>query len=151
MGWTFHDTIRADVADDSSDARKALLVEHIRNRIAHDRPHCVQSVTIIADLTEFFSARPREIPAVSIEIVGYVQTKPSRKFAMTNWLRSATWNPVSGGLCSNSEFLADMERANNPSMPGWCKLPIFGELGLNNQGRPAARNERKVLFAYFQA
>jgi hypothetical protein len=42
-----------------------------------------------------------------------------------------------------------MERADDPSMPGWCKLPIFGELGLNNQGRIAASNARKV-FAHFQ-
>ena len=150
-GWKFHDTLRADIADGSSDARKALLMEFLQTRTTHDRPHSVKSVTIFADLTEFFSARPRETPAVSIAIVGYVQSNKSRKYAMTNWLRSATWNPVSGGLCSNSEFLADMARANNPSMPGWCKLPIFGELGLNNQGRTAARNERKVLFAYFQA
>jgi hypothetical protein len=149
MGWTFHDTIQADVSDVSTDARKALLMEHIRNRTAHDRPRSVQSVTIIADLTEFFAARPRETPAVSIAIVGYVQTKKSRKFTMTNWLRDATWNPVPGGLCSNSEFLADMKRADDPSMPGWCQLPIFGELGLNNQGRNAARNARKV-FAHFQ-
>ena len=68
---------------------------------------------------------------------------------MKSWIPSATWNPVSGGLCSNSEFLADMKRADDPSMPGWCKLPIFGTLGLNNQGRNAASNERKV-FAHFQ-
>ena len=64
---------------------------------------------------------------------------------MKSWIPSVTWNPVSGGLCSNSEFLADMERADDPSAPGWCKLPIYGTLGLNNQGRNAARNERKVF------
>ena len=68
---------------------------------------------------------------------------------MKSWIPSVTWNPVSDGLCSNSEFLADMKRADDPSMPGWCKLPISGELGLKNQGRNAASNERKV-FAHFQ-
>ena len=147
--WTFNDTIPADVADGSSDARKERLMEHIRTRTGHHMPHCVLSVTIFADLKEYISVRPHEIPTVSIAIVGYVQTKSSRATTMTAWIPSATWNPVSGGLCSNSEFLADMERADDPSMPGWCKLPIFGGLGLNNQGRNAAKNERKV-FAHFQ-
>ena len=151
MNWKFLDTIRADVSHGGFDQKKQQLIQHFQTRTAHDRPRCVQSITIFSDLTAFISARPDEAQTVSIAIVGCVQTKPSRTFAMNSWIPSATWNPVSGGLCSNSDFLADMERANNPSMPGWCKLPIFGELGLNNQGRNAARNERKVLYAYFQA
>jgi hypothetical protein len=145
----FLDNIRADVSHGGFDQNKQQLIQHLQTRTAHARPRCVQSITISADLTTFISARPDVTPTVSIVIVGYVQTKSCREFTMTNWLRDATWNPVSGGLCSNSEFLADMERADDPSMPGWCKLPIFGELGLNNQGRIAASNKRKV-FAHFQ-
>ena len=147
--WMFLDNIRADVSHGGFDQNKQQLIQHLQTRTAHARPRCVQSITISADLTTFISARPDVTPTVSIVIVGYVQTKSCREFTMTNWLRDATWNPVSGGLCSNSEFLADMKRADDPSMPGWCKLPIFGELGLNNQGRNAAKNARKV-FAHFQ-
>ena len=147
--WKFLDNIRADAFHGGSDEKKQQLIQHFQTRTTHDRPRCVNSITIFADLTEFISARPDVSPTVSIAIVGYVQTKPSRTSAMKSWIPSATWNPVSGGLCSNSEFLADMKRADDPSMPGWCKLPISGELGLNNQGRNAASNERKV-FAHFQ-
>jgi hypothetical protein len=148
--WMFLDTFRADVSHGGFDQNKQQLIQHFQTRTAHDMPQCVQSITISADLTAFISARPDVTPTVSIAIVGYVQTKKSRTFAINSWIPSATWNPVSGGLCSNSEFLADMKGADDPSMPGWCKLPIFGTLGLNNQGRNAAKNERKV-FAHFQA
>lgn len=149
--WRFCECIRADVLDGSLDDRKEQLIGFLRTRTAHNRPFCVRSVTIFADLNQFVSAQPGEIPTdsnLSIPIVGYVQTNKSRTLAMTTWLPTATWNPVSGGLHSDSKFLADLDRANNPTMPGWCNLPIFGELGLNNQGRIAASKERKV-FAHF--
>ena len=135
----FLDNIRADVSHGGFDQKKQQLIQHFQTRTAHDMPQCVQSITIFADLTEFISARPDVSPTVSIAIVGYVQTKPSRTSAMKSWIPSATWNPVSGGLCSNSEFLADMKRADDPSMPGWYKLPIFGGLGLNTEPGPQRR------------
>ena len=130
--WMFLDTFRADVSHGGFDQNKQQLIQHFQTRSAHNRPPCVQSITISADLTAFISARPDVTPTVSITIVGYVQTKSCREITMTNWLRDTTWNQVSGGLCSNSEFLADMKCADDPSMPGWYKLPIFGGLGLNN-------------------
>ena len=60
---------------------------------------------------------------------------------------AATWDPISGGLCSNKEFLQHMDIANNPSM-SWFNMHILGELGLNNQGRMAARNDRKVFVIF---
>ena len=42
---------------------------------------------------------------------------------MTKWIPSATWDPVPGGLCSNGEFLADMDRADDQSLT-WFRLPI---------------------------
>ena len=62
---------------------------------------------------------------------------------MSKWIPSATWDPVPGCLCSNGEFLADVDRPNNLTL-SWYKLPIFGELGLNNRGRTAARDKPKV-------
>jgi hypothetical protein len=64
---------------------------------------------------------------------------------MKSWMSSAAWDPVSCGLYTNGEFLSYMDRANNPSMPGWCMLPIFGEVGLNNDGRLGAKRDRKVF------
>ena len=64
---------------------------------------------------------------------------------MTKWIPSATWDPVPGGLCSNGEFLADMDRSDDQSLT-WFRLPILGELDLNNLrlGRIAARDKREV-------
>ena len=139
--WKFRDFVQAEVSDDSS---KLRLIEFIRTRLTHNRPACVRSVTVFADLNQYLSAVSDENPTVSIAIVGYIQTNSSRKTTMKSWLSSAAWDPVSGGLYSNLDFLSNMDRANNPSVPGWCMLPIFGELGLNNDGRLAARSDRKV-------
>ena len=143
--WKFRDFIQAEVSDDSS---KLRLIEFIRTRLTHNRPACVRSVTVFADLNQYLSAVSDETPTVSIAIVGCIQTKPSRKTTMKSWLSSAAWDPVSGGLYSNLDFLSNMDRANNPSVPGWCMLPIFGELGLNNDGRLAARSDRKVCVVF---
>ena len=143
--WKFRDFIQAEVSDDSS---KLRLIEFIRTRLTHNRPACVRSVTVFADLNQYLSAVSDETPTVSIAIVGYIQTNPSRKITMKSWLSSAAWDPVSGGLYSNLDFLSNMDRANNPSVPGWCMLPIFGELGLNNDGRLAARSDLKVCVVF---
>ena len=142
MSWRFLDTIQADVLACEFEDRKRRLIEHFRTRTTPNRPICVLSLTIITDLKLLILALPNENPTVSIAIIGYVQTKPSRPIAMTKWIPSATWEPVSGGLCSNGEFLAGMDR---PPL-SWYKLPILGELGLTNRGRTAARAKRKVSF-----
>ena len=142
MSWRFLDTIQADVLAGEFEDRKRRLIEHFRTRTTPDRPICVLSVTIIAYLKPLILALPNENPTVSIAIIGHVQTKPSRPIAMTKWIPSATWEPVSSGLCSNVEFLADMDRPNDLTL-SWYKLPIFGELGLNNLGSIAARDKRK--------
>ena len=145
MSWRFLDTIQADVLAREFEDRKRRLIEHFRIRTTPDRPICVLLVTIIADLKPLILALPNENPTVSIVIIRYVQTKPSLPIAMTKWIPSATWEPVSSGLCSNGEFLADMDRPNDLTL-SWYKLPIFGELGLNNRDRTTARDKRKVSF-----
>ena len=96
--WKFRDFVQAEVSDDSS---KLRLIEFIRTRLTHNRPACVRSVTVFADLNQYLSAVSDETPTVSIAIVGYIQTKPSRKTTMKSWLSSAAWDPVSGGLYSD--------------------------------------------------
>ena len=101
--WKFRDTIQADFSGlGSLGERRQKLIEHFRTRTSLERPLCVRSVTVFADLDQLVLDAPDETRTISISIIGYVQTKPSRKFAMTNWIKSANWEPVIGGLFSNS-------------------------------------------------
>jgi hypothetical protein len=68
---------------------------------------------------------------------------------MKSWMSSAAWDPVSGGLYSNGEFLSYMDSANNPSMPCLCMLPILGEVGLKNDGHLAAKRDREVFVTFY--
>ena len=61
---------------------------------------------------------------------------------MANWIPSATWTPVPGGLCSCSQFQEVMACYNNEKSSCF-QLPIFGKLGLNIQGSKDTRKERK--------
>ena len=146
--WKFRDTIQADFPEGSFDDRRQKLIEHFRTRTSSGMPPCVRSVTIFADLDQLVFDATHETRSISITIIGYIQTKQSRTSTMTSWIRDAKWEPISGGLCSNYEFLQYVEYANNPSK-SWFELPIFGELGLNNQGRLAARIDRKVCVICF--
>ena len=139
--WKFKDTIHADVSECEFEERKRQLIEHFRTRTTPDRPTSVLYVSIFADLHNFINASANE--TISIAIIGYVQTKQSRPYTMAKWIPSVTWEPVPGGLCNCSEFLEYTARANNEKS-SWYNLPIFGDLGLNIQGRIAARKERKV-------
>ena len=143
--WKFRDLIQADVSDDTSNLQ---LIEHIKTRFTHHRPACVLTVTVFVDLNQYLSTISNENPVVSIAIVGYVQTNPSRMFTIKSWISSAAWDPVSGGLYSNGEFLSYMDRANNLSMPGWCILPIYGEVGLYNDGPLAAKRDHEVFVMF---
>ena len=123
MSWKFLDTIHADVLACEFEDSKRQLIEHFQTRTTPDEPSRVLSVTIFAYLKQLIMALPNENPTVSIAIIGYVQTKPSRPIAMTKWIPSVTWEQVSGGLCSNGEFFADTDRPNDLTLL-WYKLPI---------------------------
>ena len=145
--WTFRDTIQADFPGASFGERKQKLIEHFRTRTSSERPLGVRSVTIFADLDQIVLDANHETRTISISIIGYVQTKLSRKFRMTNWIKSANWEPITSGLFSNCEFLNYMDYAKNPSK-SWYELPIFGNVGLNNQGRIAEKSDRKVCVVF---
>ena len=148
--WKFRDTIQADLSGlGSLGERRQKLIEHFRTRTSLERPLCVRSVTVFADLDQLVLDAPDETRTISITIIGYVQTKQSRKFAMTNWIKSANWEPIPGGLFSNCEFLNYMDYAKNPSK-SWYELPIFGDVGLNNQGRIAEKSDRKVCVVFLR-
>ena len=143
--WKFRDIIQADFPGSSFGERKQKLIEHFRTRTSSERPSSVRSVTIFADLGQIVLDASDETrhDTISITIIGYVQTKLSRRFTMTNWIKSAHWEPIPGGLFSNCEFLNYLDYAKNPSK-SWYELPIFGDVSLNNQGRIAEKSVRKV-------
>ena len=60
--WGFFDTIQANVLACEFYERKQKLIEHFRTRTTHDRPICVRSVTIFADLRPLVLALPNENP-----------------------------------------------------------------------------------------
>ena len=64
------------------------------------------------------------------------------------WFPDAKWAPVPGGLADHPDFLRYMSLVENTAGP-WFKLSVFGELGLNNAGRRAARENRKVFLKPF--
>jgi hypothetical protein len=104
--WKIRDTVQADFSGlDSLGERRQKLIEHFRTRTSLERPLCVRSVTVFADLEQLVFEAPDETRTISILIIGYVQTKQSRTFTMTNWIKSANWEPITGGLFSNCEFL----------------------------------------------
>jgi hypothetical protein len=144
MTWKFRDTVQADFSGlGSLGERRQKLIEHFRTRTSSERPLCVRSVTVFADLEQLVFEAPDETRTISISIIGYVQTKQSRTFTMTNWIKSANWEPIIGGLFSNCEFLTYLEYAESPSK-SWYKMPVFSEVGLNNQGCIAEKSDRKV-------
>ena len=71
----FLDTIQADVLACEFEERKQKLIEHFRTRTTHDRPICVLSVTIFADLRPLVLALPNENPTVPIASSGMFKQK----------------------------------------------------------------------------
>jgi hypothetical protein len=157
MTWKFRDTVQADFSGlDSLGERRQKLIEHFRTRTSSERPLCVRSVTVFADLEQLAFEAPDETRAISISIIGYVQTKQSldvyddkldkiRKLG-TN---SATASFLTrSGLFSNCEFLNYLDYAETPSK-AWYQMPKFGEVDSNNKGRIAEKNDRKVSVVFF--
>ena len=114
--WKFRDTIQADFSDlGSLGERRQKLIEHFLTQTSLERPLCVRSVTVFADLEQLVFEAPDETRTISISIIGYVQTKQSPTFTMTNWIKSTNWEPITGGLFSNCEFLNYLDYAESPS------------------------------------
>ena len=147
--WTFKNTIETDLlsADTAegvpTDEKTKLLAEHVRNRLGHNQPHAVHSVTAFSNLKNVFTRLQHQSATVSIPVVCFVQSNPCTVHMMQQWVPDAAWAPVPGGVASDPEFLRHCDLAASPNEP-WFKLTIFGELGLNNQARASARRERKV-------
>ena len=125
-----------------------LLTEHLQTRLGHKKPRAVHSVTVFCDFNSVLSPSTDVSPMIPIPVIGYVQSQNCSAYAMTEWLPDATWAPVPGGLADHPDFLRYMSLVENTAGP-WFKLSVFGELGLNNAGRRAARENRKVFLKPF--
>jgi hypothetical protein len=86
--WKFRDTVQEDFSGlVSLGERRQKLIEHFWTRTSSERPLCVSSVTVFACLEQLVLEAPGETRTISISIIGYIQTKQSRTFTMTNWDR----------------------------------------------------------------
>ena len=149
--WSFHFTFNADSTALNGGAaagcvtlreRQAFLHAHIKSRIEHTMPNYISFVTAFYDASIISGALPEGI-SLSISLCGYVQTRAMTSYeliTMQNWIPSAIWNPVRGGLASNSEFKADVSRSADPN-DQWTQMIVFGNLSINN----AAKMERKKM------
>ena len=149
--WNFQYTLRTDILGEegvTTHEKTTLLTEHLQTRLGHKKPHAVHSVTVFCDFKSVLSPSTDVSPLIPIPIIGYVQAQSSSAYAMTEWLPDARWAPVPGGLADHPDFLRYMSLVENTAGP-WFKLSVFGELGLNNAGRRAARENRKVFLKPF--
>jgi hypothetical protein len=138
--WKFRDTVQADFSGlGSLGERRQKLIEHFRT-----------SVTVFEDLEQLVFEAPDETRKISILIIDYVQANQSRMFTMTNWIKSTNWEPITGGLFSNCNFLNYLDYVESPSKSCY-KLPIFCEGGLNNQGHIAEKSNQKVCIVFFSS
>ena len=146
--WSFEDTFQISCsertqADGPGDLQQNIsFVRHrIRERLQSEQPRTVSSVTIFFDS----SLLSRMSDSISIAVRGYIQsTQAIVSTSMKNWISSAfSWTPVTGGLASNADFQNNMLRSEDAN-DAWTRLIIFGSVGMNNHGREAQKNARKV-------
>ena len=145
--WNFYDTIQTNLLGEeevSTDEKKLLLTEHLRTLLGHNRPQAVSSVTVFWDFSLILVPSPGIGPLISVPIVDFVQSQNRTVYTMISWFPDAKWEPVLGGLADHPDFLRYMSLVENTAGPCF-KLSVFGELGLNNRGHLAARENRKVF------
>ena len=98
--WSFRLTFKADFAGAVDKGKR--LQEHISGRTLLGRPQSVTSQIAFYDAT-LLSGVPDSDGLVSIALHRYVQTRNgTRVGTMQEWIESAVWTPVPGGLASNA-------------------------------------------------
>jgi hypothetical protein len=144
--WQFHFMIKTDLRDGTTAAEKEkLLTKHLSARTGDTRPFSIIGMVVFCD-PSLFSQPPDSDGLVSIELFGYVQAKSATPLStMKNWIDSATWKPVQGGLTSDDEYMSNMRRFEDPD-DQWTRLLVYGSIGANNVGRAAEKAARKVEF-----
>ena len=139
--WSFRLTIKTDFAGAVDKERR--LKEHISERTMIERPCCVTSQIAFYDAS-LLSAVPDSDGLVSIALHGFVQTRNgTRVKTMREWIGDAVWTPVPCGLASDAEFKQNMQRFSDAN-DAWTQIITYGSVGMNNHGREAQKNARKV-------
>ena len=88
------------------------------------------------------------IPLVSVPFVCFVQSESRTVHTIIPWFPDAKWAAVpcclaDGRAADHPDFLWYMSLVENTAWP-WFKCSMFGELGLNNTGCQAARENGEV-------
>ena len=145
--FQFHLIIKTDLRNGTTAVEKEkLLTDHLTARTGINIPHSVGGLVVFCDRS-LFSQPPDSDGLVSIELFGYVQAKSATPLStMKNWIDSATWKPVQGGLTSDDEYMSNMRRFEDPD-DQWTRLLVYGSIRANNVGRAAERTARKVEFS----
>ena len=145
--FQFHLIIKTDLRNGTTAVEKEkLLTDHLTARTGINIPHSVGGLVVFCDRS-LFSQQPDSDGLVSIEVLGYAQGNNTMPLStMTNWIASARWKPVKGGLTSDDEYMSNMRRFQDPD-DQWTRLMLFGSIGANNAGRAADKAIRKVEFS----
>ena len=138
--WKFVDVIQVEVGERDQQQNTASVRSQISDRLQIQRPSYVTSITIFCD-SSLLSGLP---DAMSLAVIGYVQfSQASTLSSLRNWIASAAWNPVKNGLAGDTEFTQNMQRSENKLDP-WIRMAVSGDIGLCNQARAAAKEDKKV-------
>jgi hypothetical protein len=141
--WNFVDVVQVEVSGgESGDLQHntTSVRRQINDRLQIERPSHVNSITIFCEssLLSGFSG------GISLSVTGYVQFSTAYTSAsMQKWIPTAEWKPVKDGLAQHTEFKQNMQRSENIVDP-WIRLAVNGEIGLCNQARASAKEEKKV-------
>ena len=144
--WNFNYTIQTDLLGEegvSTDEKKLLLTEHLQTRLGHNRPQALLR-TVFCAFSLVLVPSPGIGPFILVPIICFIQSQNRIVHTMIPWFPDAKWAPVPCCLADHPDFLRYMSLVENIAGP-WFKLSVFCELGLNNAGRRAARENRNVF------
>ena len=127
--FSFRMTFKADFSNAVD--KRALLREHISNRMRLERPRYVTSQIAFYDDSRL-SEQPDIDGFVSIELHGYVQTNNGTRVpAMQLWVEEADWTAIPGSLAGDKDFENNMQRFEDENY-ALTRLNIFGRVGMNS-------------------
>ena len=144
--WNFHYTIQTDLLGEeevSTDEKKLLLTEHLRTRLGNNRPQAVSSITVFCDFSLILVPSPGIGPLISVPIVPFVQSQNRTVYTIIPWFPDAKWAPVLGG--GRPPRFSAVHEPCREHCGALVQAFFSGKLGLNNRGRLAARENRKVF------
>ena len=127
--FSFRMTFNADLSNAVD--KRALLLEHISNRMRLRRPcYVISQIAFYDDLR--LSGQPDIDGFVSVELHGYVQTNNGTRVpAMQLWVEEADWTAIPGSLAGDKDFENNMQRFEDEN-DALTRLNFFGSVGMNS-------------------